>query len=159
VKLKNFGIWGFHKNCTLKAIGVFRKKCFSKEWRFENDAKDNRAIERITNYQSLALCVYQQTEEWGEEELGGFNTVLLHAVHVWEWRYILLYKWYYIHCHSWKLGEKIDTSYTFTFLERHERRIREKREGWPLLTVETVVKRDSKSTNERVSSLVGSLGL
>jgi hypothetical protein len=31
--------------------------------------------------------------------------------------------------------------------------------GGPLLTVETVVKGDSKSTNERVSSLVGSLGL
>jgi hypothetical protein len=31
------------------------------------------------------------------------------------------------------------------------------REGWPLLTVETEVDGDSKSTNERGSSLVGSL--
>jgi hypothetical protein len=36
---------------------------------------------------------------------------------------------------------------------------REKREGWTLLTVETKVNGDSKSTNERGSSLVGSLGL
>ncbi len=35
---------------------------------------------------------------------------------------------------------------------------RETREGWPLLTVETEVNGDSKSTNERVPSLVGSLG-
>jgi hypothetical protein len=33
------------------------------------------------------------------------------------------------------------------------------REGWPLLTVETEVNGDSKSTNERGPSLVGSLGL
>jgi hypothetical protein len=64
-----------------------------------------------------------------------------------------------VHYHSSKLGEKIDTSNTSTFLERNERRIRETRKGWPLLTVETVVKGDLKSTNERVSSLVGSLGL
>ncbi len=36
---------------------------------------------------------------------------------------------------------------------------RETRERWPLLTVETEVNRDSKSTNERSPSLVGSLGL
>jgi hypothetical protein len=33
--------------------------------------------------------------------------------------------------------------------------IRETREGWPLLTVETEVNRDSKSANERGPSLVG----
>ncbi len=33
------------------------------------------------------------------------------------------------------------------------------REGWPLLTVETEVNGDSKSTNERGPSLVGSLEL
>jgi hypothetical protein len=38
-------------------------------------------------------------------------------------------------------------------------RIRETREGWPLLTVETEVNWDSKSTNERGPSLIGSLGL
>jgi hypothetical protein len=32
------------------------------------------------------------------------------------------------------------------------------REGWPLLTVETEENGDSKSTNERGPSLVGSLG-
>ncbi len=37
--------------------------------------------------------------------------------------------------------------------------LRETREGWPLLTVETEVNGDSKSTNERGSSLVGSWGL
>ncbi len=36
---------------------------------------------------------------------------------------------------------------------------RETREGWPLLTVETEVNGDLKSTNERGPSLVGSLGL
>ncbi len=36
---------------------------------------------------------------------------------------------------------------------------RETREGWPLLTVETEVNVDSKSSNERSPSLVGSLGL
>jgi hypothetical protein len=36
---------------------------------------------------------------------------------------------------------------------------RETREGWPLLTVETEVNGDSKSTNERGPSLAGSLGL
>ena len=36
---------------------------------------------------------------------------------------------------------------------------RDIREGWPLLTVETEVNRDSKSTNERGPSLVGSSGL
>ncbi len=36
---------------------------------------------------------------------------------------------------------------------------RETREGWPLLTVETWVNGDSKSTNERNPSLVGSLVL
>jgi hypothetical protein len=36
---------------------------------------------------------------------------------------------------------------------------RETREGWPLLTVETEVNGDSKSTNERVLFLVSSLGL
>jgi hypothetical protein len=36
---------------------------------------------------------------------------------------------------------------------------RETREGWPLLTVEIEVNGDSKSTNERDPSLVGSLGL
>ena len=35
--------------------------------------------------------------------------------------------------------------------------IRETRDGWPLLTVETDVNGDSKSTNERGPSLVGSL--
>jgi hypothetical protein len=34
---------------------------------------------------------------------------------------------------------------------------RDIREGWPLLTVETEVNRDSKSTNERGPSLIGSL--
>jgi hypothetical protein len=34
---------------------------------------------------------------------------------------------------------------------------RETREGWPLLTVETEVNGDSKSTNKRGPSLVGSL--
>jgi hypothetical protein len=38
------------------------------------------------------------------------------------------------------------------------RRIREIREGWPLLTVETEAYGDSWSTYERSSSLVGSLG-
>ncbi len=38
-------------------------------------------------------------------------------------------------------------------------RPRENREGWPLLTIETGVNGDSKSTNERGPSLVGSLGL
>ncbi len=37
--------------------------------------------------------------------------------------------------------------------------IRKTREGWPRLTVDTVANGDSKSTNERVPSLVGSLGL
>ncbi len=37
--------------------------------------------------------------------------------------------------------------------------IRETREGWPLLTVETEVNGDSKSANERDPSMVGSLGL
>jgi hypothetical protein len=36
---------------------------------------------------------------------------------------------------------------------------KETREGWPLLTVETEVNGDSKSTNERGPSLVGSLCL
>jgi hypothetical protein len=36
---------------------------------------------------------------------------------------------------------------------------RDYREGWPLLTVETEVNGDSKRTNERGPSLVGSLGL
>jgi hypothetical protein len=36
---------------------------------------------------------------------------------------------------------------------------RETREGWPLLTVETEVSGDSKSTNESGPSLTGSLGL
>jgi hypothetical protein len=36
---------------------------------------------------------------------------------------------------------------------------RETREGWPLLTVETEVNGDSKSTNERGPFLVASLGL
>ncbi len=36
---------------------------------------------------------------------------------------------------------------------------RETRGGWLLLTVETEVKEDSKSTNERGSSLVGLLGM
>ena len=36
---------------------------------------------------------------------------------------------------------------------------RETREGWPLLTVETQVNGDSKRTNERGPSLVGSLAL
>ncbi len=36
---------------------------------------------------------------------------------------------------------------------------RETREGWPLLTVETEVNRDSKCTNEKGLSLVGSLCL
>ncbi len=31
--------------------------------------------------------------------------------------------------------------------------------GWPLLTVETEMNGDSKSTNERGPSLIGSLGL
>ncbi len=31
--------------------------------------------------------------------------------------------------------------------------------GWPLLTIQTEVKGDSKRTNERGPSLVGSLGL
>jgi hypothetical protein len=39
------------------------------------------------------------------------------------------------------------------------RTTRETKEGWPLLTVETEVNGDSKSTNERGPSLVGSLGL
>jgi hypothetical protein len=37
--------------------------------------------------------------------------------------------------------------------------VREAREGWPLLTVETVVNWDSKRTNERYPFLVGPLGL
>jgi hypothetical protein len=36
---------------------------------------------------------------------------------------------------------------------------RETRERWPLLTVEAEVNGDSKSTNERGPSLVGSLGV
>jgi hypothetical protein len=36
---------------------------------------------------------------------------------------------------------------------------REAREGWPLPTVETQINGDSKSTNERGKSLVGSLDL
>jgi hypothetical protein len=36
---------------------------------------------------------------------------------------------------------------------------RETREGWPLLTVETQVNGDSKSTIEKSPSLVGFLGL
>jgi hypothetical protein len=36
---------------------------------------------------------------------------------------------------------------------------RETREGWPLLTIETEVNGDSKSTNERGTFLVGSLAL
>ncbi len=36
---------------------------------------------------------------------------------------------------------------------------KETREGWPLLTVETEVNGDSKSTNERGPSLLDSLGL
>jgi hypothetical protein len=35
---------------------------------------------------------------------------------------------------------------------------RENREGWPLLTLETETNGNTKSTNERVPSLVGSLG-
>jgi hypothetical protein len=38
-------------------------------------------------------------------------------------------------------------------------RYKETRERWPLLTVETEVNRDSKRTNERGPSLVGSWGL
>ncbi len=37
--------------------------------------------------------------------------------------------------------------------------LRDYREGWPLLTVESEVNGDSKSTNESGPSLVGSLGL
>ncbi len=36
---------------------------------------------------------------------------------------------------------------------------RETIDGWPLLTAETEVNGDSKGTNERGSTLVGSLGL
>jgi hypothetical protein len=41
----------------------------------------------------------------------------------------------------------------------HSVHTRETREGWPLLTVETEVNGDSKITNEKGPSLVGSLGL
>jgi hypothetical protein len=37
--------------------------------------------------------------------------------------------------------------------------VRETRKGWPLLTVETKVNGDLKSTNERGPSLVGLLGM
>ncbi len=37
-------------------------------------------LKRITNFQSVALCVYQQTEEWGGAVW--VHTVLLHVVHV-----------------------------------------------------------------------------
>jgi hypothetical protein len=36
---------------------------------------------------------------------------------------------------------------------------RDAREGWPLLTVETEVDGDSKRTNDRDPSLIGSFGL
>jgi len=42
--------------------------------------------------------------------------------------------------------------------KRHKLKIRETREGWPLLTVETEVNGDSESTNERGPSLVDPLG-
>jgi hypothetical protein len=40
-------------------------------------------------------------------------------------------------------------------LDPHSGETREAREGWPLLTEETEVNGDSKSTNERGPSLVG----
>jgi hypothetical protein len=51
---------------------------------------------------------------------------------------------------------------SFPSLEKKKtqcRNTRETREGWPLLTVETEVNGDSKSTNVSVPSLVGLLGL
>jgi hypothetical protein len=39
------------------------------------------------------------------------------------------------------------------------KKTRDTREGWPLLTIETEVNGDSKTTNERGPSLVGLLGL
>jgi hypothetical protein len=44
-------------------------------------------------------------------------------------------------------------------LDPHSGETRETRVGWPLLTEETEVNGDSKSTNEKCPSLVGSLGL
>jgi hypothetical protein len=43
--------------------------------------------------------------------------------------------------------------------KKKQRVSRETREGWPLPTVETGVNRDSKSTQERVPSMVGSVSL
>ncbi len=44
---------------------------------------------------------------------------------------------------------------TFQSVIKFDLAVKEPREGWPLLIVETEVNGDSKSTNERGSSLVG----
>ena len=48
--------------------------------------------------------------------------------------------------------------YQLHLVQWRSQKTRETREGWPLLTLETEVNGDSRSTNERDSSLVGSLG-
>jgi hypothetical protein len=48
-------------------------------------------------------------------------------------------------------------SFSLIFVERDKWVIRETREGWPLVTVEIEANGDSKSTNDRGPSLVGSL--
>jgi hypothetical protein len=53
-------------------------------------------------------------------------------------------------------GQSLDFLYFYCFSMV---RPRETREGWPLLTIETEKNGDSQSTNQRGSSLVGSLSL
>jgi hypothetical protein len=56
---------------------------------------------------------------------------------------------------SWKTTEA--NNFTGSWVAFSRVRHRETREGWPLLTVETERNGDSRSTNERSPSLVGSL--
>jgi hypothetical protein len=50
-------------------------------------------------------------------------------------------------------------SLSLIFVEQEKQVTRDTREGWPLLTVEIEANGDSKSTNDRGPSLVGSLDL
>ncbi len=58
--------------------------------------------------------------------------------------------WYSFECGNSKRFKR-----TKCTLSSNQTRPRESREGWPLLTVETEVNGESKSTNERGPSLVG----
>ncbi len=57
-------------------------------------------------------------------------------------------------------GPPHPSNFGYSYAKRMIGEVRETREGWPLLTVETEVNGgDTKRTNERSSFLFGSLGL